>query len=151
MLKRDGDGRRVNASGRGLYSTHKYSSISFWNLIPPPALSGVWCRWEGRSPRSQPLLRLTIDPDARPIQRRMIDDSLGQSGSAGRGGQYGDRCRSMCAAFNNVKARHAETQGKWQQDQEGWSGGAAAGGVISLCNVRHDPADVVSCSRTSDR
>lgn len=66
----------------------------------------------GMSPRSEPLLGLTIDLNARPIQQHMIDDNLSQSGSTGRRGQYGDRCRSMCTAFNNVKARHTATQGK---------------------------------------
>lgn len=73
----------------------------------------------GMSPRSEPLLALTIDLNARPIQQRVIDDHLGQSGCAGRRGRYGDRWRSTCTAFNIVKARHTATQGKWQRDQEG--------------------------------
>lgn len=64
------------------------------------------------SPRSERLFSLTIDLKARPIQKLMIDDKLSQSGSAGKRGQCGDRWRSMCTVFNNVKARHTATQGK---------------------------------------
>lgn len=139
MLKRDRDGQKVNALGRGLYSTHKYSSISFGIEFLLPLWSLVWVG--GMSPRSDPLFGLAIDLNTRPIRRHMIDDNLSQSGSTGRGGQYGDRWRGMCTVFNNVQACHTVTQGKWQEYQE------------AECNFPQQcqtlPADVVSCICTA--
>lgn len=51
--------------------------------------------------------------------QRLIDDSLSQSGGAGRRGQRGDRCKSVRTALNIVKVRHTPTQGKWEREAEG--------------------------------
>ena len=113
MLKGDRDGQRVNALGQGIYSTHKYSVLELNSSFQ----HGVWFElvWWGQGQNYS--LRPLIWTLGQFSGLWLMISSANQVVQMGRG-QYGDRWRSMCTVFNNVKPCHTVSQGKWQEDQE---------------------------------